>query len=220
MDMTITKLVPQRRNPDLVNVHIDGEFRTAVAYAALNAQQLRTGDVITEAQLERLMAVDELWKAKDAALVLLSVRARARGELNDRLRRKGYSEAAAAHALAEVERLGLLDDAAFAESWVRDRLKLRPRGARALVYELVRKRVAPDVARAAVARVMSAERVSDDDLCMAAADRWVATHPPKPGEDAARRERRLGAYLGRRGYGPGAVRAAVDAVLRADVRVR
>jgi regulatory protein len=214
MGMTITKLTPQRRSRDLVNVHIDGEFRTVVAYAALNAERLRTGDVITEEQLERLLAADERWKAKDAALGLLSVRARARGELAERLRRKGYSDAAMAHALTEVDRLGLIDDAAFAESWVRDRLKLRPRGSHALVYELVRKRVPSDIARAAVSRVMDAEHVSDDELCMAAAARWVNAHRPKPGEDDLRRERRLSAYLGRRGYRPGAIRTAVALTLR------
>lgn len=216
MSMTITKLVPQRRNPDLVNVHIDGEFRTAVAYAALTAEQLRTGDAVTDEQLKRLLAADEKWKAKDAALVLLSVRARAHGELADRLRRKGYSDAATAHALQEVDRLGFIDDAAFAESWVRDRLKLRPRGSQALVYELVRKRVAADVARAAVARVMAAEHVNDDELCLAAAARWAHTHKLKPGEDDVRHERRLSGFLARRGYQPGAIRTAVAAALRGD----
>lgn len=216
MGMTITKLVPQRRNPDMVNLHIDGEFRTAVSYAALTAEQLRTGDVITDQQLERLLAADEHWKAKDAALVLLGVRARARGELADRLRRKGFSDPAIAHALGEVDRLGFIDDAAFAESWVRDRLKLRPRGSHALVYELVRKRVPADVARAAVARVMSAEHVSDEELCLAAAERWVKSHVRKAEEDDVRRERRLVAYLGRRGYRTGAIRAALEETLRAN----
>jgi regulatory protein len=220
MSMTITKLVPQRKNPDLVNVHIDGEFRTAVAYAALNAERLRTGDAVTGEQLERLLAADEKWKAKDAALVLLGVRARARGELAERLRRKGYSDAATAHALQEVDRLGFIDDAAFAESWVRDRLKLRPRGSQALVYELVRKRVAADVARAAVARVMTAAHVNDDELCLAAAAHWAHTHTRKPGEDDVRRERRLGGYLARRGYRPGAIRTAIAAALPGDADAR
>jgi regulatory protein len=220
MSMMITKLVPQRRNPDLVNVHIDGEFRTAVAYAALNAERLRTGDVVTDEQLDRLLAADEKWKAKDAALVLLGVRARARGELAERLRRKGYSDAATAHAVREADRLGFIDDAAFAESWVRDRLKLRPRGSQALVYELVRKRVAADVARAAVSRAMSAAHVNDDELCLAAAARWAHTHTRKPGEDDVRRERRLSGYLARRGYRPGAIRTAITAALRGDADAR
>lgn len=210
----VTKLQPQRRNRDLVNVHIDGEFRAAVAYAAVTAERIRTGDVISTGRLERLLAADERWKAKESALSLLSVRARARGELTDRLRRKGYSDAACEYALAEVDRLGFVDDAAFAEAWVRDRLKLRPRGEQALVHELSRKRVPADVARGAVARVMDAENVSDDELCMAAAERWAKINGDRQGGDDVRRERRLAGFLARRGYRPGAIRAAVQATLR------
>ncbi|HEX2165933.1 MAG TPA: hypothetical protein VHG09_01725, partial [Longimicrobiales bacterium] len=83
--VTVTKLQPQRRNPDLVNVHIDGEFRAAVAYAVVTAERIRTGDEISTVQLDRLLSLDERWKAKESALSLLSVRSRARGELADRL---------------------------------------------------------------------------------------------------------------------------------------
>ena len=212
MTRTVTKLEPQRRNPELVNLYLDGEFHSTVAFGAVAAARLHSGDTITQEQLERLLADDECWKARHAALSLLSVRARARGELRDRLRRKGFGDAAIEHALAEVDRLGFVDDAAFAESWVRDRLTLRPRGAKALVHELGRKHVAADVARAAVTRVMEAENVSDDELCHAAASRWAQTHPVRAGEDDARRERRLAGFLARRGYRPGAIRSAVEAL--------
>ncbi|HSJ31224.1 MAG TPA: regulatory protein RecX [Longimicrobiales bacterium] len=212
MSRTITRLEPQRRNPELVNLYLDGELHGAVAFTAVDAERLHSGDTITQERLDRLLAADERWKARHAALSLLSVRARARGELRDRLRRKGFSDAAVEHALAEVDRLGFVDDAAFAESWVRDRLTLRPRGAKALVHELGRRHVAADVARAAVARVMEAQNVSDDELCSAAAGRWLQTHPVRAGEDDARRERRLAGFLARRGYRPGAIRSAVDAL--------
>lgn len=212
MSRTITRLEPQRRNPELVNLYLDGELHSAVALTAVDAERLHSGDTITHEQLDRLLAADERWKARHAALSLLSVRARTRGELRDRLRRKGFGEAAVEHALAEVDRLGFVDDAAFAESWVRDRLTLRPRGAKALVHELGRRHVATDVARAAVARVMEAQNISDDELCSAAARRWLQTHPARAGEDDARRERRLAGFLARRGYRPGAIRSAVDAL--------
>lgn len=212
MTRTITRLEPQRRNPELVNLYLDGELHGAVALTAVDAERLHSGDTITQEQLDRLLAADERWKARHAALSLLSVRARARGELRDRLNRKGFGDAAVEHALAEVDRLGFVDDAAFAESWVRDRLTLRPRGARALVHELGRRHVATDVARAAVARVMEAQSISDDELCNSAARRWLQTHPARAGEDDARRERRLAGFLARRGYRPGAIRSAVDAL--------
>jgi regulatory protein len=178
----------------------------------VSAEQLGVGDSITEDALDRILAADERWKAKQSALSLLAVRARAEGELEGRLRMKGYGDAAVQSAIADAGRLGLLDDAAFAESWVRDRLRLRPRGTAALMYELGRKRVAAEVARAAIERVMEAEHVTDEDLCMRAAARWVASRAGRDCE-ALVMKRRLSAYLARRGYGAAAVRAAVSGAL-------
>ena len=211
--MKITKLEPVRRNAELVTLHIDGAPAHTVAMMAVEAERLRTGDEITDVQLASLLAADERWRARDAALSLLSARARARGELADRLRRKGFTDAAVDYALAEMDRLGFIDDRAFAESWVRDRLKLRPRGTQALVHELGRKRVSADVARGAIARVMAASNVDDDALCLDAAKKWAESHPPRAGEDDVRRGRRLAAFLARRGYYASAIRSAVAAAL-------
>ena len=209
----ITALRAQRRTTDRVNLYIDGEFCCGVAYEVVVAEGLRTGDAITPEVVQRLAQADGRWKAKQAALSLLGTRARATGELSDRLRRKGFDEDATAYAIAEVRRMGLLDDRAFAESWVRDRLLLRPRGARALVGELSRKRVAPDVARDAVACVMHAADVCDADLCAHAASKWLRTHPTPDAADREAREkqrRRLAGYLGRRGFSGHAVRSALQ----------
>jgi regulatory protein len=211
--MQITALRPQRRHPGRANLHVDDAFCCGVAWELVHEHGLHIGDEVTDALLERLRAADEGWKAKQAALSLLAARARARGELADRLRRKGFAEAAVAHALAEVERLGLIDDRAFAEAWVRDRLRARPRGTRALLAELAGRGVAPDTAREAVAAVLGAERTDDAELCAQAATKWLRTQGTRPtagDRDSRRRmERRLAAFLARRGYGAADIRAAL-----------
>ena len=127
MSGVITALKAQRRSADRLNLYIDGDFRCGIAMDVLVSERLRIGDSVSEELLERLIAADESWKAKQAALSLLGTRARGTGELADRLRRKGFPPSAVDWAIGEVRRLGYLDDAAFAESWVRDRLRLRPR---------------------------------------------------------------------------------------------
>ncbi len=215
MSLTVTALKAQRRTTERVNLFVNGEFRCGVAYEIVVRELLSVGGVIDAATLERFVLADAKWQAKQSALSLLATRARATGELADRLRRKGYADEAVRHALTEVERMGLMDDMAFAEGWVRDRLLLRPRGARALVAELTRKRVAPDTARDAVARVMAREGVADLDLCAAAAGKWLRTRPSPAASDREERDRfrrRLAGYLGRRGFTGDAVRAALDRI--------
>ena len=213
--LAITRIASQRRSTDRVNVFVEGEFCCGAAYEVLVAEKLRVGSVLREDQLERLIAADAKWKAKQAALSLLGVRARARGELAERLRRKGHQGPATEYALAEAERLGLLDDCAFAESWVRDRIRLKPRGSAGLVAELTSKRVATDVAREAVDRVMRGEDVDEGSLCMAAAAKWARARSATPinADDANALKRRLTAFLARRGYAPGHIQTAVRSVL-------
>jgi regulatory protein len=214
MSGTITGMAAQRRHPERANLHIDGEFRCGVAYEVVLAEGLRTGSRISQEQLERLIAADERWRAKQAALSLLAARPRARRELAGRLQAKRFGEDAVAWTLAEVERLGLMDDRAFADAFVRDRLRLRPRGARALRAELSRKGVAQDIAAAAVEDAMRAEGVADGALCLAAAEKWVTARGRLGADDDARQlERRLAGFLMRRGYAGEDVRRAVRAVL-------
>jgi regulatory protein len=216
---TITALRVQRRNPERANLHIDDEFCCGVPCEVILAEGLRVGDTLSGETLERLQALDARWRAKESALSLLAVRPRARRELTDRLARKGFAADATDWALGEVDRLGLVDDSAFAEAWVRDRLRLRPRGARALQSELIRKGIDTELARRAVTACMADAGAADGTLCLAAAEKWARSNARRiaaatESEERRRLKRRLGAFLMRRGFGAEAVREAVEACLR------
>jgi len=65
--------------------------------------------------------------------------------------RAGYPEPLVEEAIARLTDLGLLDDAAFARAWVESRDRARPRGERALRYELRSRGMSPELAEAALA---------------------------------------------------------------------
>ncbi|WP_242613421.1 regulatory protein RecX [Herbihabitans rhizosphaerae] len=81
---------------------------------------------------------------------LLTVRARTRLELEQALRSKGIPDDVAESTLGKFDRAGLIDDASFAETWVRSRHEYQGLGRRALKAELRRKGVTDDVAAEAV----------------------------------------------------------------------
>jgi regulatory protein len=203
--MKITAIQPQRLHPERVNVHVDGAFRLGLSAELVLAEALRVGDEVDEARLAELEAKDQTWKARDAALSLLSYRARTSVELKRRLKRKGFDDEVAAATVERLDQLGVVDDAAFAESFVRDRVRLKPRGPRRLAGELRAKGVDDDTARAAIAEVMEREEATEMDLARAAAARWK----PRAGEDPARARARLQAFLARRGFSGDAVRAVL-----------
>jgi regulatory protein len=97
--------------------------------------------------------VDPVQQAKDICLRLLTVRPRTRVELAQALARKGVEEDVAERVLGRLDEVGLIDDAAFAEVWVRSRHNLQGLSRRALAVELRRKGVADESASEALAAV-------------------------------------------------------------------
>jgi regulatory protein len=206
--MKITSIQPQRHHPERVNVHVDGEFRFALAQEILLRAALRTGDAVTEARICELESEDQRWKAREAALNLLSFRARSATELRRRLRRKEFPEEVVDACVDELVERGMVDDSAFAEMFVRDRVRFRPKGRRRMVQELRAKGVDAETADEAVGEVMEREEISELDLAREAVSKWSR----RQGEDPLRARRRLYGFLARRGFGGEVVRQILEEV--------
>lgn len=146
-------------------------------------------------------------QAKNICLRLLADAARPRADLAAKLARRGIDPLIAERVLDRLTEVGLLDDQAYAEAYVRTKHQERALSRRALTAELRRK----GVDDAVVAR--AAEAV-DPDAEETAATRLVAKRAPAAlaaGQDAARR--RLLALLDRRGYPADLSIRVVDGVL-------
>lgn len=219
--MRITALEPQAHHPDRVNVFVDGAFRCGLALEIAYGGGLRVGDEVTEERLAELERKDLLWKAREAALNLLSYRARSEAELRQRLRRKEFPDDVVEACLTELVEKGFVDDAAFSASFVRDRVRGRPRGSRRLVQELRAKGVELKTAASAVEETLAAEDVTELELARDAARAWARRAfggRGRPAQmDAESRlaaRRRLYGYLARRGFPGEAIRTVMDEVLR------
>lgn len=147
----ITALRFQKKNPERVNVYLDGRF--AFGLSAILAAALKPGQVLSDADIQALQEQDGAEKAYERALNYLSYRPRSRAEIVSYLARYGAGEDQIAVVTERLERAGLLDDEAFARFWVENRERFRPRGARALRYELRSKGVEDHVLDAVLADV-------------------------------------------------------------------
>lgn len=215
--MRITAIKQQKRRPDRVSVYVDGQFHGGAPLEFVERLGLRVGAETDPEQLAALEAGDVAARAYDAALRLLAARGRARAELADRLRRKGYEDELVDRTLARLTEQGYLDDVAFAEAWVRDRVRLKPKGRRALESELRRKGVSDRDAHAAIDAVLVDEEVDEHALARTAAEGWARRNlrgaPLSDRERMLVLRRKLYGFLARRGFGGEAARAAADEVL-------
>ena len=202
-------------------VRIDVGDDEPIELAAAVCPTLRAGDDIDEAALRRLRDASADHDTREAALHLLSYRPRTVRELHDRLLRKGHEPARIDACLEGLRSAGFLDDAAFAEAHTRDAVRMKPRGSRRIVSELRRKGVGESVATSAVQRVLDEEGSADAELADRAAAGWFR----RAGEDGRallcgrgdrteveRVRRRFWSYMARRGFGPDAIRSALDGV--------
>lgn len=143
-------------------------------------------------------------------LNLLAGAPRTRAQLAEALARKLVPEDVAARLLDRFTEVGLVDDAAYAEAYVRSKHSERGLARSALTMELTRKGVDREVARAAV------EEGVDDEAELAAARALVAKRLPAvtrlPPEVQVRR---LAGALARKGYPPGTAYRVVREALAA-----
>ena len=147
----ITALEVQKRNPNRVNIHLDGEF--AFGVDRLVAAWLQVGQILDEKKIQDLQAQDTRERALQQALHFLSFRVRSEAEIRANLRKHEFPDAVIEVTLERLRREGFANDRQFAQTWVENRSTFRPRGRRALTLELHQKGIADSVIQSAVEAV-------------------------------------------------------------------
>jgi regulatory protein len=209
--MKITKIEPQKKRAGRKSIFADGVFCIGVASDTLIRFGLRTGDEITPARLRELERAEELLAARTSALRFIAVRARTEREIRDALREKEFSDEIAAETIASLKDSRLLDDAAFARSYIRNALVLKPTGRVLLKRKLLLLGVAPSLADEALDEILAGVNLEDE--AARAASAFVAKKRAFRKGDLKLRQQ-LTAYLIRRGYTWDIVREAVNHALK------
>ena len=143
---------------------------------------------------------------EDHALKALGRRGLSRRELGRRLEQSGYEADAVEAELDRLEGTGLLDDFALAQNLVVSLQERKGLGRSAIAAELAKRVVAPAAIAYALDLVDDGEEL---DRARALASKRLRS---LQGLDQVTANRRLSAYLMRRGFSGSAVRAAVESV--------
>ena len=147
--------------------------------------------------------------ARKVILDQLTGQARSRAELAIKLAKKDVPEEIAERLLTRFEEVGLIDDAAFARSWVESRQSGKGLARRALAHELRRKGIDDQVARDALDVVDPEAEVESARMLVQRKMRSVQRG------DRNTAIRRLTGMLARKGYPPGVAIRAVREELEA-----
>ena len=189
MGQKITALQVQKHNDQRVNIYLDGEY--AFGLARILAAWLSVGQELSAEKIAQLQAEDEREVAYQKALKLLNYRSRTQAEISAHLSRQGIPEALVAETITRLAQNGLIDDKNFATQWVENRAEFRPRGRRALAYELRRKGIAQNTIAEAL------ENLDEDELAYQTALRYQKKLSTLDWIDF---RKKLSAHLARRGF--------------------
>lgn len=137
MGRNITALKIQKKDRNRINVYLDGEF--AFGLTRIVAAWLKVGQELSEAKIIELQATDAREIAYLKTLKYINYRDRSEKEVRQYLSEKDIPDAILEDVVERLRRNGLIDDLRFAQNWVENRSTFRPRGRRALAYELRQK---------------------------------------------------------------------------------
>lgn len=149
------------------------------------------GRTLTAEQLEAITAAQAHEDALATALRLVASRPRSEQEMRRALARRRVAASLQEEIVSRLRELSLLDDSAFAASFVESRDNGSPRSRRLLAQELRQKGVSREIAAESTAAV------DDGDAAHRAAERRAVAMAKLGYPDF---ERRLGSFLLRRGF--------------------
>src|SRR5919202_4253041 len=154
----ITAIEAQARDPERVNLFLEGRFAFGLSNKVVADAGLKQGDVLGEAQVADLLRREAYQQALQQAFSYLSYRQRSQQELRRYLAQKGHAPETIEATLGQLADYQYVDDQVFAQSWIENRQKFRPRGARLLRAELRQKGIDRETADQAIDDVAGGER--------------------------------------------------------------
>lgn len=187
--MKITAIKQQEKRKDRYSVFVDEKYAFSLSESALLESRLVSGQEIDKEQLKAYKKLSADDKAYGNALRYVTMRPRSEWEMRDYLRRKQVEEPVANTIIERIQNLNLLDDEAFARTWVENRRLLKPTSRRKLAMELKQKRVSEQV----IERVLAEDREETDERQVL---RELVERKRKRYPD----ETKLMQYLARQGY--------------------
>ncbi len=202
----VTKVEAQQREGRF-NIYVDGKFVVGLGEDLLVQKGLKVGKDITPTEVQDLVYKSKVEKLFDKALSLLGHRPRSKQEIRDRLWKKVQKDLRAdliERALDKLEEKGYLDDEEFAEWWVKERIRSRPRGKLLLRSELYKKGLDREFIEQVLRNYSREDEISwAERLLEKKKGRYMCLEPQE-------RQEKISAHLHRRGFSWDVINAVLD----------
>lgn len=205
----ITRMEVQKKDTSRASVYVDGAFAFGVHQDLILKYGLHAGRALTIEEQQRVERDDLSMKARAAAFDYVAHKPRTEEELRRRLQQRDHHAEAIEAAVARLQELGYLDDASYADEYVRARFASKGYGPVRLRRELRQRGVAPVL----IDRALEAH-LDPEGRLEAARDHGRKKWDRTEGEEPRRRKLKTFAYLQRRGFTSDTIRQVLDELAR------
>lgn len=213
--MKITALTSQQRDPNRINVMVDGKYRFSLDISQVVSLGVKVGKEYSDVELAEIEGESQFGKLYARALEYCLMRPHSSREVRDYLWRKtrttkyksrktgelkeraGVAPELAERVLEKMVEKGYIDDEKFARYWVENRNLTKGTSRRKLEAELRAKGVAIDIINAQLA---ATDRSDDNEL-----QKIIAKKRNKYTD-----EKKLIQYLARQGFGYNDIKHALE----------
>ncbi len=136
--MEITDIERSKKH-DRVSVYIDGSYSFSVSEEDYLSLGLYENREISQDEIEYIKNKVNLNSAKYAAVKYLALKLRTSKEVERKLEEKGYDKESISFAIEELTSMGYINDRIYAQKFIHERIKLKPKSKKMLEIELKRK---------------------------------------------------------------------------------
>jgi len=202
----ISAIEPTKRDARRWMVRVGRTVKATLQEKRVRELGLEVGQPWSEALAAKVAEAARYDTAMRQAMDRLSRRAMSRSRLLSKLQEKGHDAAVLERVASRLQALGLLDDEAFARSFVRQQLGRQPAGPALLRAKLRRQGVDDSVAE----RVVQQATQDPDSQRQAALSLARKRYASLRRFDSATRRRRLFGQLARRGFDSDLIREIME----------
>jgi regulatory protein len=158
--MKITAIKQQIQHTSRYSIFIDGRFTLSLSDVALLDSRVVVGQELSSEDLGKLKKASVADRLYANTLRFVMIRARSEWEIVTYLKRKLASPQEIDKIIEKLRLGGLLDDKAFAKSWVENRRLLRSASTRRLILELKQKHISETVISQVINEDVTDERTA------------------------------------------------------------
>ena len=196
----ITKVEPQKKNPERCNLYLDGEFVCAMSMLVVVQNQLLPGKEITQEKLLDMVFESEKENAFNYAVDYICKYVPSQKQMTHKLYDKKYTKRVVDYVIEKCKSYGYIDDEKYAQSYVFQNRKLK--GKLKLKQELMLKGISQKI----IDEVL--EDYDEEDGCLILARKKALNKDL----DDPKVYAQLVRFLQYRGYDWEQIKAAIDKI--------